>query len=209
MRRLFRFLFIAVIIAITYNESNIEFERDYNPKTDYGYATYSNNLNGVWDIKFGEEREEVITQILQKKDVRVWNHHKLGTAFLGGNFAGHNLLRTMSFFYREKMYHMVFVFEPAYSKLLTEYVGIQKDLVKRFGKPDYEAYDFSPPYVKGDGNEIPAVASNRGKIRSSWSFKNNKEILLYISKDLEIKLNYYDRKIYKISEASRENLLDI
>lgn len=100
---------------------------------------------------------------------------------------------------------MYFSKQQGWSSLYSEYSKVKEMLTLKYGEPDYISEEFITPYKLGDGYETTALEIEKCNYNSIWLYKDNTNIVVEISKYLQIYLSYENEdnmKIKKIEENS-------
>ncbi len=96
--------------------------------------SYSQNLNGFWDLKFGSTKEQVIKFMLSKPECKFEKQEDENMLiFTGAKFGGEKTSMVFFNLYNDRYYEAVVVYEPTSSlDLISKYLSIKEILNKKY-----------------------------------------------------------------------------
>jgi len=153
-----------------------------------------------------------------KLDSCISNFKKKGFTFVKYN----NFGATMSGLVTNKQVEMYLIVTPkskvvcklsiyfpkqqSWSSLYSEYNKVKEMLTLKYGEPDQTTEEFISPYKLDDGYETTAIQVEKCNYNSIWLYKNNTNIIVEISKYLEIYLSYENETNMKIKKVEENSL---
>jgi len=79
-------------------------------------------------------------------------------------------------------------------------------LVGKYGEYDNSVAIFKSPYNEGDGYETTAVSSDKCLYVAYWENKNNSNVIIEISKYMQVKIAYENVSNLKIRDREQEEI---
>lgn len=186
------------------------------------FSVSSQNLEGVWELKWGISVDSAINSIKKKKGytpeiIKTDTTTTLLFKNAQWGFQTSNLTRLE--FYKDKLYSAYGFFTPANPEdYLDVYNSIKRSISQKYFLPTEEKEEYKPPFKDSDSNKMKVYAILKGyaTIVCSWTFttepkdKNVGFIGLTITKDIGIILLYQDGNLSEIinKQATNQALKD-
>jgi len=156
------------------------------------------------DLEINGDLTSFISE-LEKMDYSLSKTHD-HVAILTGNFIGKNCTLFVVSSPNTETVWKVGVSLPKdenWSSLKSDYLSLQKQFTKKYGKPEKEYSFFLKPYYEGDGYEIQALRKEKCYFATIYKIETG-YVILQISEFSNISISYEDKLNTEINKQETE-----
>lgn len=171
-----------------------------------GHAVAQNIVDSFWNVKFGTDMETTKSIIQKTKNLSPVNTSNDMLFYNPGTFGGYKCDDVLLLFEDNQFALATVIYPSTPAKVFSDYNNIRLAIIKKYGNPYKITEDYTPPYRKGDGDEVRAIQLKHAQVKTKWTNDPTSFCMIEveINTDLSVVLTYFNRESAPSKDTKNE-----